>query len=275
MPNILKDKRVRKHILLVSVTGIGFIVLIIMSLNAFTRHGQEIKVPDLTGFYLEEIKGKSEYNDFELIVVDSIYDLTREKGSIVSQDPEPNSLVKSGRKIYLTVVSKTPQLVDMPNLLDLSLRNAKSVIETYGLNITKLSYVPDIAQDAVVEQKYRGLPIKPGTRILKGSGIELVLGLGENSALLQMPILIGLTRSEAIKQIHLSSLNLGNEHFDTGDDTSAVRVYRQNPNFAKNTNVQKGQTVELWYKSNQNFNFEEYLLKIQSQQDSIDAQITE
>ncbi|MCF8297560.1 MAG: PASTA domain-containing protein [Saprospiraceae bacterium] len=221
-----------------------------------TNHGEAIILPDYSGLLIDEIKSD---NDFEFFIIDSIHDPMREKASIVAQDPLPESKVKKGRKIYLTVVAVLPEQVSMPNLVDLTLRQAKSILETYGLTVSSLKYVPDIAKNAVLEQQYKGKKIEPGTLIEKGSKIGLVLGEGLNSERISVPLLIGKKQSEAISILHASSLNVGSEIFEDGNDTSKVRVYKQSPRASNLSIIKLGQSVNLWYRSEKNFNFDDYL----------------
>jgi len=230
--------------------------------NHYTRHGQAISVPDFSGLYLEELDQNVDFLRFEFTVIDSVYDPTRERGTILSQDPAPEALVKEGRMIYLTVVAVNPKMVEMPELKDLSLRSATSLLQTYGLEVGKLSYEPDLARNAVLKQIHDGQAIEPGKLIRAGSTIDLVLGLGDQQELLPVPLLLGLTRSEAIAQLHEYSLNIGMEHFEEGDDTATVRIYRQSPHYTLKSIVRYGSDVEVWYKSNKNFDFESLLKSV-------------
>lgn len=259
MIEILRSKKLYVHLALMFLVFVVFFWVSLKVVSSFTRHGESVTVPDLTGLHPAELEEMEEFDNFEFMVVDSVYDLDKEKGSIVNQVPAPKSKVKEGRKIYLTVVSMKPEQIQMPDLKDLTLRNATSLIETYGLKIKNLSYVPDIAKNAVVEVKYKGRTINAGEFILKGSSIDLVLGLGNRGDMVPVPVLIGKRRSEVILLLHQSSLNLGNEHFDAGDDTSKVKVYRQSPFFSHKPSVPFGTTVDVWYKSDKNFDFDQYL----------------
>ena len=237
-----------------------FFWIVLKIVSSFTRHGESITVPDLTGYHIEELEKMEEFDSFEFLVVDSVFSLDKEKGSIINQVPAPKSKVKEGRKIYLTVVSIKPEQIQMPELRDLTLRNATALLETYGLKIKNLSYIPDIAKNAVVDVKFKGKSMVGGDKILKGSSIDLVLGLGvDQSGLIPVPVLIGKKRSEVIALLHQSSLNLGVEHFEPGDDTSKVKVYRQSPFFSKKPSAQFGASVDVWYKSDKHFDFDEYL----------------
>lgn len=271
MLEIFKYKKLYINLGILVLIGMLILFATVYSLSSFTRHGETITVPDFSGYYYQELANQVEFSKFKFAIIDSIYDPEKEKGSIVSQDPMPDSKVKEGRHIYLTVVSINPESIAMPNLVDLSLRNASSIIETYGLKIIKLSYVTDIAKNAVVEQKYRGENIDEGTPIIKGSGIELVLGLGTENDFIKIPLLIGLTHKQAIQELHLASLNLGAEHYEQGDDTATVRIYRQSPNFSKEQFVKMGEKIELWYKSDDNFDFEQYIQTIKSRDNVTDT----
>lgn len=252
----LFSKTFLKHALIIIVLIVIIIWATLFGIKKMTNHGEAIILPDYSGLLIDEIKSD---NDFEFFIIDSIHDPMREKASIVAQDPLPESKVKKGRKIYLTVVAVLPEQVSMPNLVDLTLRQAKSILETYGLTVSSLKYVPDIAKNAVLEQQYKGKKIEPGTLIEKGSKIGLVLGEGLNSERISVPLLIGKKQSEAISILHASSLNVGSEIFEDGNDTSKVRVYKQSPRASNLSIIKLGQSVNLWYRSEKNFNFDDYL----------------
>ncbi len=271
MFELLKSKKLYIHLAIIIGLAIILLIVAIYSLRSFTRHGEEITVPDFSGYYYNELKDQAEFSKFKFTIIDSVFDAGKEKGSIVSQDPKAESMVKEGRHIYLTVVAMKPETIEMPNLVDLSLRNASSVLETYGLKITKLSYVPDIAKNAVVEQHYKGEIIEEGTPIVKGSGIELVLGLGTDKNYIQVPLLVGMTRKQALEELHLASLNMGMEHFEEGDDTTTVRIYRQEPRYSQKKTVKMGANIDVWYKSDKNFDFDQYLKTLKAEEAKADS----
>ncbi|MBN2745756.1 MAG: PASTA domain-containing protein [Bacteroidales bacterium] len=262
MLSLLKNKRFYIHLALMALLVVFLIWLTVTIVNNFTRHGQATPVPDFSGLYYEELENNPEFSKFSFLIIDSIYDPTKERGTIINQDPAPESFVKEGRKIYLTLVAMNPKMVAMPELKDLSLRSATSLLQTYDLKVGKLTYEPDIAKNAVLRQYNKGKQIDPGAMILAGSTIDLVLGLGDRQQLLPVPLLIGLTRSQAIQKLHEYSLNMGIESFEPGDDTSTVRIYRQTPNYTHKSIAKFGSSVDVWYKSNKNFDFESYLKTI-------------
>ena len=123
---------------------------------------------------MKNSKDLADDNHLEYIIADSIYDATKTKGMVLAQDPLPGTKVKKYRKVYITVIANMPERVKMPNLVDLTLRQAIAMLETYGLKVGKLSYIPDIAENSVLKQNLNGKALNPETMVDKGSKIDLV-----------------------------------------------------------------------------------------------------
>jgi beta-lactam-binding protein with PASTA domain len=172
------SKRFFKH-LIASLGILGVLIWIVfMLLGTYTKHGKYINVPQFTGQNVEQIINDPAYSDFEFIVIDSVFDLKSQKGMILRQDPYPDSKVKTNRKIYLTIVSTNPEKTIMPDLKYLTLRQAVSILESTGLKTGLISYIPAFDQDAVQQQSFEGRVIDPGTKLDKGSVIDLTVGMG-------------------------------------------------------------------------------------------------
>lgn len=257
----IKSKTFLKHFALSVLATILIAWLASMLLGFFTNHGQEIAVPDFTGIPVEQLEEYVDEYDLDYQITDSIYDVNAKKGTVISQDPYANAKVKSGRIVYLTVVAKRPEQVTVPELKDLTLRQAISMLETYGLKVGKLEYIKDIARNAVLKQKYKGSVITAGTLIEKGSSIDLVLGKGEKNENASVPFLLGKTREQALKLIAEYSLNVGEENFEGGADTTNARVYRQSPKYSKKGTVSLGTEVDVWYKNEKKFDFKGFIEK--------------
>jgi len=172
------SKKFLKHV----AWALGILVLLILgifiTLNLYTKHGQYLYVPDFTGKNITEVIGNAQYSDYGFIVIDSVFDLKVSKGMILRQDPFPESKVKKNRKIYLTIVSTNPEKTVMPDLKFLTMRQAISILESTGLKAGKISYIPTFDHDAVQQQFYERKVIEPGTKLDKGSVIDLMVGMG-------------------------------------------------------------------------------------------------
>lgn len=233
-------------------------------LPATTNHEETITVPELEGIHLSEI-------DEFLTKRNLRYEVTRDSGysdkyppkSILKQYPEPGDKVKENRKIYLTLNAENPPEVKMPKLIDGSVKNAQMVLESYNLRLGEIKYVPDLAQNAVLEQWYNGNEIEPGTRIPKGSKINLVVGDGLGNQQLTVPDLEGMEFESAEFVIIGSGLKIGSviqsngTNEEIGSDSletiesspTKMVVTRQNPE--PGGKIRIGEVVDLWLEEKQ------------------------
>lgn len=219
-------------------------------LRAYTRHDSLMRVPDLAGASFAEAEAMLAKRDLVAVVIDSVYTLDRPKGSVVDQDPDAGHEVKPGRKVYLVLNANQPKMIDMPKLVDLSKRQALSVLEILGLKVRELQYKSDPCVDCVIAQLYKGQPIAPDERIRRGEAITLVLGSGEKGARVLVPDLIGLTSADVQLVLNMASLNLGVVvecvGCNSAADSSFARVRRQSPAASANNRIALGSTIDLW-----------------------------
>ncbi|MCR5645068.1 MAG: PASTA domain-containing protein [Bacteroidales bacterium] len=261
--SFLKQKKFYLNLLLIVVLSFVLLWLTIRALNIYTRHGKVVEMPDFSGLTTTEVE-RMYGKDYHFILIDSIYSKTQEPGSIVQQDPLPGSKVKHGRNVYYIIVAKTPERTTMPNLNNLSLRQALVLLESSGLEVKELHYVDHFARNAICEQRYDGTVIKPGTELIKGSQITLYVGLGPEKKDMKLPSLYGMSASDVKCTLNMSGLNLGNETFEDRDSIQYQKVYRMDPPQAKGS-VRPGTFVNVWYKSSRNFNFDKEQAHIMSE----------
>lgn len=228
-------------------------------LKWYTHHGEAYKVPQLVGLTPSQIEELTTINYFNIEIIDSVFDARQPKGTVLIQEPVAGSLVKKNRTIYLTTVAVLPEQIKMPNLVDLTLRQAKSTIETYGLRLGQVNYVPDIAANAVLAQYHKGKEISAGQELLKGSVIDLKVGQEAGSGKYQVPFLIGKTKEEAEALLKKFYFVLGDETFEDGAIPATAKVYKQSPEHNPNVLLNAGQPVNLIYKDPSKFDFDQYL----------------
>jgi beta-lactam-binding protein with PASTA domain len=178
----LFSKKFLKHFLIsIGITAI-LLWITFYSLSWYTKHSDYIVVPDFRGQNISDIMKADRFTDFQFAINDSIFDPDKPKGSILSQDPYPGSRVKHNRMVYLTIVSLIPEKTSMPDLKDLTLRQAQSMLESSGLKLGKLLFIKSFDEDAVQNQLFERKVIAPGTKIDKGSVIDLQVGMGARAS---------------------------------------------------------------------------------------------
>ena len=235
---------------------ISLIVVILFStyhwLNAYTNHGETISVPDLRGMKYKELKDFLGEKSLQVKISDSsVYLLDKPPGVVIDQDPAPNENVKEGRTIYVTITRTVPPQVKLPNLVDVSQRQAEAILNSYGLKPGQLIYKPDLAKNAVLAMMHNGLELKPGDELAKGSVVDLVLGDGIGNTEVEVPTLKMLTMDEVLFVLQGSSLNPGAMVFDESVvDSSAAKVYRQIPEPGDSSRIKQGESIDLFFTQN-------------------------
>ena len=148
-------------------------------------------------------------------------------------------------------------MIKMSSLVNNSLRQAKTIMGTYGIELGTLQYKPDFAETYVLEQRFNGKKITVGTKIQKGSKIDLVLGMGiGDGTKTEVPNLVGLSYKEALSMITSSMLNVGATVFD-GEvksyvDSLDVVVWKQDPPFGSGKQLMPGSIIDIWLKKQPN-----------------------
>lgn len=236
----------RRHFLInllaATILVVGLVFLFLWSLGFITNHGDFEKVPGVKGKPMTDARKTLESKGFKVEVQDSLYIDSMPAFAVIKQSPEGDIMVKSGRIIYLTINRSTPPLVEMPNMVGFSFRNAEMYLKQLSLKLGDTTRKPDIAKDAVLEQLYNGQQIKAGTKIYMGSTVSFVLGNGLGEDEFTVPVITDMTFKEAKEILKGMSLNIGALVIDPDvKDTANAIVYKQNPN--RTTDLGEGNVV--------------------------------
>jgi beta-lactam-binding protein with PASTA domain len=235
------------HALLALGISLVIVITTFIVLKHYGRVGQEYPTPYVVGQYVDDLDDMDYGNlDLEFVIIDSIYQKNHRGGFILRQDPDSGSLIKNGRKIYLTVTSFVPDNAIVPDLRSLSVRHAISQLENVGLHGGRITIVDD-PHHVVLQQKYKGRNVNEGRRLEKGAMIDLVVGRGSGSGMSIAPYLVGMSPTKARSNILSASLNVGAEHYDGITDMSRAIVYKQSPSYTGRAEVAYGTGIELWY----------------------------
>jgi len=239
---------------------ITLVFLFFGSLAWVTGFGKTQKVPSVTGQNVLAAIKTLEASGLDVVIQDSVFIDTMAKQAVVRQIPEAESIVKAGRTIYLTINRTIPPQVEMPNLAGFSLKSAEMFLLSLGLKMGSLTYRPDIARNAVLEQLVGDRPIAPGTKIPTGTVINFVLGSGEGSGEMEVPQLVGLSFEAAKLMLQTLNLNLGAVvALNPITDSAASFVVKQSPpalsdsldinGFKVVSKIKSGQLIDLYISS--------------------------
>ena len=251
--------------LILMIGGVSLIIFFLFYIYfpIKTNHGDTITVPNLIGMELKDIDEFLSNRDLRYeILDDSSYSSEYPPYSILQQNPSENEKVKENRKIYLTLNSSIPPKIKMPKIINGSVKNAQLILKSYDLKLGEITYVPDMARNAVLKMFIEGDSVSENDLVLKGSIVDLEVGNGLGNQIFETPDLINLDLEEARFTIIGSGLRLGNIIYqDSGHYNNKIlddegneifekvwvnpgKVFRQSP--IKSTKVKVGRRINLW-----------------------------
>lgn len=178
---------------LVVLLGIGFgayLVMDAMIMPSYTRHNVSTRVPNVENRPFEEADSLLQKLDLQVERQVGRYNPNVKQGLVVDQTPLPNSDVKPGRRVYLTVNAGEVPTVRVPDLTGMSVREAKN-------RTTSAGFVVDTVREDPVPSPYANTITKqappPGDSLKKGNAVELWYSTGLGEEEVEVPLVVGYT----------------------------------------------------------------------------------
>jgi beta-lactam-binding protein with PASTA domain len=234
------------NFLIAAAVAIILLAILHIGLRQYTQHGVEITVPEITELYLEEARIILESEGLHIEVIDSTYSTKVPQGTIVEQTPLAGSKVKHGRTIYVIQNAQMRRPVVLPELRDMSLRQAKATLSSLGLVIDSIAYEPSAYRDIVLDIRMGDSIINAGTRVSEGSPVLLIVGKGQGTEEVTIPTVVGKSLDDARSWLLSHALTVGIVQYDippTEENKLQYIVYSQEP--ASGTVVVEGTSVNL------------------------------
>jgi serine/threonine-protein kinase len=161
-------------------------------------------------------------------------------GIVVGQNPEFDAVVKSGRRVYLTISGGELQVV-VPPLRGRSIRDARFALERNGLRLGATDYTPS---DAYPEGTIIGQSVQPGMRVSKGTSVRIVVSQGRVNQEFTVPDFTGKTVAEVERMITRLGFTLGNITYQSSFELIPNTVVDQFPRAGES--VSQGQAIDLF-----------------------------
>ncbi len=215
-------------------------------IKVYTNHGESVVIPDLQGLYFEEAVSLLRKHDLYAEIIDSVFVRNKPLGTIVEQIPAANSFVKKDRSIFLIMNQRQIRTIPLPDLNDVSLRQADALIKSLGLRVSSIEYRPSEFKDLVIDVLHNDTSITSGTRLVEGSSVTLIVGSGIGDGVSFVPTLIGFSQNEARRRALSMSFVMGSVEYDgipDENDPSYV-VYRQSP--TPGSQMPAGTRINIW-----------------------------
>ena len=128
-------------------------------------------VPNFIGMDYTQVQNNREYTSMYLFYVTEEYSDTAPAGQVIQQEPSADTVLKAGETIQL-VVSKGPQMAEMPNIIGFTQDSAVKELEARGLVASCFMVVNDgsYASGCVVRTSE-----EPGTKVEVGTVITVYI----------------------------------------------------------------------------------------------------
>ncbi|TVQ72469.1 MAG: PASTA domain-containing protein [Balneolaceae bacterium] len=218
--------------------GISLIALDRAIMPAYTKHGHGITVPDITRMPLDEAATVLKTRGLR-------YELAAKRSNeafppdfVIDQTPNAGMLVKPNRKIYITINTTSTPSVVVPEVQDLSLRNATIQLQNSGLQVGNVTYESSRFRNSVLRQS-----VPSGRRVTQNTTVDLIVGDGLGNVMVRIPDVTNMHLTEAQNELRAAGLRVGSIQFQATDRVAPNTVLRYEP--YDQPNVYEGTAVDL------------------------------
>jgi eukaryotic-like serine/threonine-protein kinase len=215
----------------IKITILFMVFLMIAGASAYLTLTFIIKSEDTV--IVPQLVGKDVVTALELLsdlqlntkVNGSEYSRQTPKNHVIYQEPEPGSEIKKDRDIRI-IISKGPQNIVMPNLISLSTRQARMIMEENGISQGQLThtYFKAVEKDHIIVQ----IP-SAGTMITRGTSVNLLVSIGPRPTVYRMPALAGLSLDKSLFMIEKTNLTVGEIRSRLDKNSPRNTIIRQEP----------------------------------------------
>ncbi len=232
------EKKTYRNIALISAfLLICLSIFIFKSIDIFSK---SISVPSPTGKVGVEYEKELEELGLNCIISGYV-ESELDKNFVVDTYPKSGSSVNKGDTVKI-VLSKGPELVEVPDVINMTLDKAKILLKNRGLKIGN------------IEERYsdiyeRGLIMiqnpSPGSEVNKDEEVSLVISKGSETRLIVIPKFVDMSVVEAENLASLNGINIELKPIDTNNKDNDGKIFYQS--IPEGIEVKSMSVVELSY----------------------------
>ncbi len=176
-----KPKKKKWKVLLINLSLMAALVLIVIWvtlawLQRYTRHNDIVQVPDIIGMSVDEAATLLAQSNLYINVTDSVYDEKATPGAIVETVPKVYSKIKRERAIYVVINTVSVMKRIVPEIREISMRQALATLQTIGFTQITVQYVGGSHNDlALYLRTQDGRTVSPGEKLPFNTPLVLVV----------------------------------------------------------------------------------------------------
>lgn len=229
------------YYLLAGLILFGAISLVAMDrfiMPAYTNHGHGTTVPDVARMPLEEATATLESRGLRHELAAKRSNEAFPSDYVIDQTPDAGMIVKPNRKIYITINTRSTPTVTVPDVQNLSLRNATIQLENSGLQVGNVTYESSRFRNSVLRQS-----IPSGRSVNQNTTVDLIVGDGLGTDMVSVPDIANMHLTEAQNALREAGLRVGTIQFQPTDRVSPNTVLSYDPD--DEPNVFEGTAIDL------------------------------
>lgn len=243
--DLYEDEKPRINFMLIGgIIAVSVLVCGIIALLATLFGGSsapEVLAPNLLGKTYEEIMEDEAMRDFKIREEGQEFSDLYDKDQVMEQRPEAGESIRSGDEIYI-VISKGPETLEMPNLINLSEQQARNKIEVdMGLTLELIREKSEsVPEGYVIRTEPEAKTEMDSDTIVK----VYISGTDEtaNGSTIPVPHLIGMSIEEAKSELTNAGLTVGTVRTVESTRAEGTVVYQS---VKENTEVEKNSAINL------------------------------
>lgn len=222
------------------VVFIGFNYLLMPN---YTRHDAAIAVPRVTDLPYEQAAEILRQHDLRVEQETQRFDPEAPRDVVVDQSPGAETLVKPGRRIYLTVNTGETPTVTVPRLEGFSAREATNQLRAVGLRLgeVRADSIPHPYQNTVTRQSPAA-----GSTVQEGHQVTIWVSTGPGDEWVSVPDVTGMTVADArallLEEFKVRARVLGAPEDAEPQEVEQMQVTRQSNTGAR---VRQGYEIRL------------------------------
>lgn len=219
------------------------LLLLGFAFGAFMAYGKfwstsDVVVPNVVGKSVDEARTILINNKLRVNITEAYSDKVP-VGYVISQSPEAGTTVKEQRIVTL-VVSKGTEMVVVPDLRGLAVRDAELQLKNTGLvpGREDTQYSNDYPAGTVIGQNPR-----PPAQVAKGTAVDLVISKGPAPKKVTLPDFRGAAVATVSTQLDSLKLKIGKVTEQVSDKYPSGTIIDQNP--PPGTAVDEGSSIDF------------------------------
>ncbi|MCP4435175.1 MAG: Stk1 family PASTA domain-containing Ser/Thr kinase [Actinomycetia bacterium] len=181
----------------------------------------DVEVPQVVGSRLEDAQAQLEDLGLEVEVVEEANDQV-DPGRVSEQDPEAGQTLQKGDTVQLTVSTGTA-MVEVPNVIGMTLEDARAALESRGFTVASDSAESEDAEPGTVILQDPG----PATEAEEGSQVGVVVSKGPGEEI--VPDVSGQSFSAAQAELEAAGFRVAGPEEQASDSVPSGQVIGTDP----------------------------------------------